>query len=516
MNRLLIGLLVGFVLSAHATENRRITMDLNSINVNKISEKQFGTFSKFNVAGFENTKEVGAPELPVQSWLLVGTPADLSIRLNVKKEEVLKGLRPYPVQPQTCRCEVKKAEFQFSLQNYEKSQSPYTLTYLGAFRGTPITRLDVSLGEYDASRDQVVLQTEVDVQWSSQEFKFRAGDNKDYLLIVPSQFMDGITDFVQWKESQGFNVYVEKLLTPANDVNALSALIKKYYQEKGVDFVMLFGDETTIPMFKVDTSGSYSTPSDLKYFTMDGADDHIPDMFYSRISANNAAQVRAQLAKTIEFEQRSFQSNEGLKRIVGIASNEGSSPSDADYIKAIDDQFKNTMGAEVTYLWQNDSANSNPTNLNNKLNQGAFWLTYIGHGSGTSWPSMNIAYSVTNVKALNNKPSVKPIIIDVACQNGRLTQNNLGSNFMKAEGNDFGAVAYYGGTVNISWHPPAVMARGIAIEHMKNNFKHLGEALLAGQLYLAANNNNSEDVIDNMEWYHLQGDPGLNIDYTKN
>jgi hypothetical protein len=109
---------------------------------------------------------------------------------------------------------------------------------------------------------------------------------------------------------------------------------------------------------------------------------------------------------------------------------------------------------------------------------------------------------------------VKPIIIDVACQNGRLISGNLGSNFMKTDGaNEFGAAAYYGGSVNISWHPPAIMARGIAFEQTAKKFHHLGEALLAGQLYLAANWTNQAEIIDNFEWYHLQGDPGMNIDF---
>lgn len=516
MNHLLIGFLLSLAMSAYAAESRTVSMDVKSSHTKKISEKKFGTFSKITVSGFENTKELGAPELPVKSWLLQGTPSDIAIRLNVRSEKVLQGLRPYPVQPQDCRCDVKKAEFQLNPQNYEKQRAPYTLTYLGAFRGTPVTRLDLNLGQYDSSHNQVILRTEVDIQWSSHEFSFKAGDYKDYLLIVPSQFMDGIGDFVQWKQSQGYNVYVEELLSPSNDLNALSALIKKYYQENGVDFVMLFGDDSTIPMFKVETSGSYSTPTDLKHFTMDGAGDMIPDMFYSRISAATADQVRAQLAKSIEFEQKSFKSNEGLRKIIGIASNEGSSPSDADYVRAIEAKFQSTLGVESTFLYQDDVQNSNPTTLNSKLNQGAFWLTYLGHGSGTSWPSMNRSYSVSNIKSMDNKPSVKPVILDVACMNGRLTQGYLGSSFMKAEGDAFGAVAYYGGTVNISWHPPAVMARGIAYEYMDKNFKHLGEALLAGQLYLAANWNDKRAVTDNMEWYHLQGDPGLDIEYSNN
>jgi hypothetical protein len=519
MNRLLIGFILSLALSSYATETRKILLDIGSIETKAVSAKKFGAFSKISISGIENSKEVGAPELPVKSWLLEGTPANLQIKLNVKKVEILAGLRPVPVQPQDCRCEVKKVEFQFNESKYQEPRSAFTLTYLGAFRGTPITRLDVSLGQFDSANNTTTLKTDVDVQWNTREYNFRSGDNRDYLLIVPTQFIDGINEFVQWKKSQGYNVIVEELLSPANNLNSLSAIIKKHYQEDGTDFVMLFGDDSVIPMFKVDTSGSYNTPTDLKHFLMDGAQDKIPDMFYSRISASTVDQVRAQLAKSIEFEQKSFQAQDGMHRIVGIASNEGSSPSDAQYIKSIEEKFVSTLGVEATYLHQDDAQNSNPTMLNSKLNDGAFWLTYLGHGSGTSWPSFNQAYTVAHVQKLNNKPAVKPIIIDVACMNGRISQGYLGTTFMKAETqgeeNHFGAVAYYGGTVNISWHPPAIMARGIAFEQMKNNFKHLGEALLAGQIYLAANWNSDSEVMDNLEWYHLQGDPGLNIEFNK-
>ena len=50
--------------------------------------------------------------------------------------------------------------------------------------------------------------------------------------------------------------------------------------------------------------------------------------------------------------------------------------------------------------------------------------------------------------------------------------------------------------------------RGVSFE---DDFmdRHFGEALLAGQLYLAANWNATNGVIDNFEWYHLQGDPAM-------
>ncbi|MES3038711.1 MAG: C25 family cysteine peptidase, partial [Bdellovibrionota bacterium] len=302
---------------------------------------------------------------------------------------------------------------------------------------------------------------------------------------------------------------------PSNDLAALSLMIKNHYNNDGTDFVLIIGDDLMVPMFKLKTSGSSMTPSDLKHFTMDGATDNIPDMFNGRIVASTAAQVTSILAKSIEFEKRSFTDMSGMKKFIGIASDEGSGPSDDEYIKSIEDSFAAGIGTSALHLQQADKENSTPMVLNKQFNAGAFWLTYIGHGSGYAWPSMARSYGVADIKGINNKGLVKPIIIDVACMNGKMSPGYFGTTFMSTETvgetNRLGAVAYFGGTVNISWHPPAVMAQGITFEHMKKRFTHLGESILAGQIYLAKNWTQADAVIDNLEWYHLQGDPSLNI-----
>ncbi|MBY0316253.1 MAG: hypothetical protein K2Q26_12070, partial [Bdellovibrionales bacterium] len=184
---------------------------------------------------------------------------------------------------------------------------------------------------------------------------------------------------------------------------------------------------------------------------------------------------------------------------------------DNEYVKSIEQKLTDVYDFTSTHFYQNDKK-SNPTELNARLSEGASWLFYMGHGSGSSWPSMNKSYYTSDVKGILNLEAVKPVIIDVACMNGRITSGYIGSTFSGVENeNSMGSAAYYGGTVNISWHPPAIMARGIAFEHAAKNFRHLGEALLAGQMYLAANLSSTSEVVDNFEWYHLQGDPGMLI-----
>lgn len=505
-------LLLGLSFEASA-EKFKINISKSDMSLNKISKNQ-EAFTQISVNGFETDKTIGAPELPVKSWLIKGTPEQIRVKVNTQDIQVIANTKPYPTQEQDCRCATDKVKtFAHNKEAYSKGLQQVSVTYLGAYRGTPISRVDVRLGSYDAEKNEVQLVAQAEVEINQAQFSMPRGDLKDYLIVVPTVLSTGINDFVTWKRSRGYNVYVETVASPNNTTAAVQALVKKHYTENGIDFAILVGDEVTIPMFRVATSGSSQTPSDLKYFTMDGATDYIPDVFSSRIAATTADQVAAQLAKSIEFEQRSYADSSGLKRIIGIASNEGSKPSDDEYVKSIQEKFKDGLGTTATHLYQNDP-NSKPATLNAALSSGAFWLTYLGHGSGSSWPSMNQQYSVSHIAQISNKTTVKPILIDVACQNGRLTSGYLGTTFMKTDsGSAFGTAAYYGGSVNISWHPPAVMARGIAFEHLAKKFNHLGEALLAGHFYLAANWNNQNDVVDNFEWYHLQGDPGMNIQF---
>lgn len=507
-----VALLLGFILSA-PTQAAQLNVKSVSFASNKVQVSEaitkFGTFSKVSISGIETSKEVGAPELPVKSFLLQGTPSEIEVSINVRKIEQLSNTRPYPVQPQECRCSTDRKGFAFDQAEYEAEQQPYQLTYVGAFRGTPVTRLDVNLASYDVKSNSVSLKSDVEIAVTAVDYVFEGGNYKDYLIVVPEELAAGVEDFVAYKASRGFNVSVEKVLSPASTLESVQSLIKDHY-ERGADFVIIVGDSTAIPMFKVHTSGDAKTPTDLPNFTMDGAGDHIPDMFSSRIVASSADQVKAQLAKSIAYEQQTQSGQMGS--VVGVASNEGSNPSDKEYVAAITEQFKKGLGVSELFLYQDDPK-SNSTTLNSELNKGAFWMTYLGHGSGYSWGNFNVSYNASDFSKLDNQNAVKPVIIDVACMNGVLKDGYLGASSMKVNGKAFGVAAYLGGTVNISWHPPAVMARGIAIEHMAKRFNTLGEAIMAGQMYLTANWTKQSDVVDNFEWYHLQGDPGLNVKF---
>jgi hypothetical protein len=76
-----------------------------------------------------------------------------------------------------------------------------------------------------------------------------------------------------------------------------------------------------------------------------------------------------------------------------------------------------------------------------------------------------------------------------------------------------GAAAYYGGSVDISWDPPAIMAIGINESVRPGEESILGTHLLKGQMHLIQNHSSVDDLRDNMTWYHLLGDPLTRVQF---
>ena len=88
--------------------------------------------------------------------------------------------------------------------------------------------------------------------------------------------------------------------------------------------------------------------------------------------------------------------------------------------------------------------------------------------------------------------------MDIACQNGRFSgEGRIGENLILGgkDNRGIGASLYYGGSVDISWHPPAVMTVGISKFISENKNVRVSDALLYGHLYLI-NSDASKDEIE--------------------
>ncbi len=490
------------------------------------SDKSYGIikddFQSLKFKGLDNTKEVSKAALPYYSFIVKGVPSDFKVTLNKGKAFTVKGLKPAPAKELPCRCaKDKDLNPNIDVLKYEEGRGLYKIEYLGDFKGVELSKVTLSPSKYKNGLFEVYPKIEFSiVSKSKNSIDFNIEDlprdlksEKNYLIVAASHLVKATNELAEYKRTQGFKVKVVDLKTIGKTSAKLKTFFHEEYKRNGYNFALLVGHEDTMPTEYIETSSDAQTPSDLKYFTMGGSTDLIPDVYYGRIVANTASDVKNQLHKIKEYDQRSYSDSSGTNHFVGIASDEGSDPTDVEYMEGFAKEFIDVFKTKTSFFFQ-ESSNSSSRNINKALNTGASWLSYIGHGSGTSWSSVNRGdYNTTHIKDLS-PGIVKPVIIDVACQNGRFSYDGrLGERFMNETKNGaaIGAVAYYGGSVDISWHPPAVMARGINQAIAKDGVKGLGESLLKGQLYLLANYDDRAAAEENLIWYHLFGDPSMNI-----
>ncbi len=508
------------------------------------------TFDLIKIPGEEFIREPGKPQVP-SIGRLVAIPNGKNFKYSVIDYSYvdLSDLLIYPAQREPNRCSPKE-KFPFTIDTnfygkdlffpgyLVKTSNPkvfrdvrnikvgfYPLQYnplkgMGRFYNHIVVEIDyygkdnrnnVKNENVPIDPDYERIYEKTFINYSSM-FKGKAlSDREKILIFVADDLYDTIDDFVDWKVKCGYEVFVEKMSDVGASVNNIKNKIEEYYNNPDTrpTYVIMIGDENTVPPDYRDTENG-SAASDYTYELMDSDID--PDVIVGRIIASTDAEAEIQFDKIIHYERYpdTGSSANWYTKCVGIASDQGSNPSDAEYIDQI-----TTVLLNNTYTYRDQflegEGTATASNINNALDDGRSWLAYVGHGSVDGWASTNDTYDVNTIDQLSNGYKM-PVIIDVACENGHYDGNDcFAEKWMRAGtvGNPKGAVGIYAGTVSISWDPPAIMSKGVAIRHFEDPEFTFGASCIAGQLYLEANWNNQDQVVDNMEWYTIFGDPSM-------
>lgn len=334
------------------------------------------------------------------------------------------------------------------------------------------------------------------------------------LIIVPDEYKDALAEFVTWKGLRGISVNLVKRSEAGNTADAVKTFVQKMYDNTQLrpTYLLMVGNGANMPPhFRPTSSGNAA--SDYPFSLLSGVD-ILPDVIYGRLVADNIGDLQIQVRRWIDYERDAKPISTWYPFATNIASQEqGAGPSDEDYANQIQSELKGHTYLTVDSLFQKSQA-ATAANIKSSLAAGRSWLTYIGHGSGTSWGSTNDTFDVAAIGSLTNTGKL-PVIFDVACMNGGYTTFNpcFGKKWVthQVAGQSAGAVGYYGASVSTSWDPPAVMAVGIAKRHFERSLNTFGGSALGGQMYLVEQMGVGEDIIDNLEWYNLFGDPSLQM-----
>ena len=336
------------------------------------------------------------------------------------------------------------------------------------------------------------------------------------LVICYDNFYEAMLPFVEWKNMKGIPTEIVNVSTIGNNANLIKSYISNYYNTTGLTFVLLVGDVQQIPTL---SAGGYASDPSYSYIV---GNDHYPDLFVGRFSAQTVAQVETQVNRSIYYEKYP-QFADWYSKGVGIASSQGPGDDneyDYEHIRNIRNKLLNYTYIQVDELYDGsqggEDAPGNPTAsmVASSINDGRGIINYCGHGSATSW--VTSGFSNSNVNALLNE-NMLPFIWSVACNNGEF--NNYDTCFAEAwlrathNGQPVGAIATFMASRTQYWNEPMDAQDemvDILVESYSNNIKRtFGGISFNGCMHM--NDVYGSTGYTMTDTWHVFGDPSLEV-----
>lgn len=282
-------------------------------------------------------------------------------------------------------------------------------------------------------------------------------DEGKMLILSHGSYISAMQPFVAWKNMRGIPTEIVDVATIGTTSTAIKNYVSTYYNTQGLTFLLLVGDAAHIP--PVTTSNGHSD-NDYGYLV---GNDHYPEIFVGRFSAESLLDVETQVLRVLQYERDAHSGQHHFTHNIGLASSQGpgdDNEMDYDHIRNMQTDLENYTYVNSYEFFDGsqggDDAPGNPTAamVGTAINNGAGLIVYTGHGSNTSWSSSG--FSNSNISSLTNT-SILPFIWSVACVNGNFVGNTcFAEAWMRARVGDqpTGAIATLMSTINQSWDPP--------------------------------------------------------------
>jgi len=350
------------------------TFSFNQIESVTIEETELGTFSAITIEGAYIDGKAGAPGLPVFKKMIavpVGATPYVMVKNHSTNEFSLDeyGFHTiFPVQPDIRKDQDPTTipfifdEDAYSLNNYN-SDPVAEVEVLGTMRGVIVGMLVVRPVQYNpvANIVKVLNDIEVEVTFKNGDYKqtqdlfvntfspyfaknyrelFNNGVHKDaytehpdlyntpvrMLVIANRMFEATLQPWIEWKTQKGF--YVDVNYTDV--IGTTAAAIKTFCHAKynqGISngtapsFIVIVGDTPQVPASQTGAQSAKAT--DLYYAKVNTGATWFPDMYYSRLSAQNTQQLANQIEKILYYEKYQFADPTYLDNVLLIAGADG-------------------------------------------------------------------------------------------------------------------------------------------------------------------------------------------------
>jgi len=468
---------------------------LDACNTIDIQTQQ-GTFTEISVPGYSHSTQVGAPKLPVLRKLIavpLGAEVQLTLRdfttqeISLADNGIITNIMPAQesvsksADPASIKFSFDEAQYQIDGYNQTKLVA---VEEVGIMRGVRLVNLVFSPIRYNPVQKSLKVYNDVTVDiaftnadlassemlrrttyspffealYQQQLLNYLPLATRDdlttypikYLVIADRMFETQMEPFVEWKVQSGY----ETSMVFTDEIGTSTTAIKTYIQglwdaatptDPAPTFVLFVGDTGQIPAWNGST-GSHVT--DLNYVLLEG-NDKVPEMYYGRFSANNAAELQPQIDKTLMYEKYEMPDPSYLEEVVMIAgmdSSHGNTWGNGQINYGTENYFNAAHGiTSHTYLYP--QSGSNAANIVQNVSDGVGYVNYTAHGSSTSWADPS--FTIADINGLQNSGKY-PVVVGNCCLTNKFEiPTCFGEAWLRAE--DKGSVAYIGGTNSTYW-----------------------------------------------------------------
>jgi hypothetical protein len=292
------------------------------------------------------------------------------------------------------------------------------------------------------------------------------------------------------------------LCDPVNTSENIMAFIQDFYDdpENNLTFLLLVGDAEFVSTPPYPEYGSYAS-TDPSYALLAGSDIY-PEIIVGRFSAQDTADVRTQVERTIAYETDP-QGTDWFRKGTGIATDQ---LGDTAYMSRLRTKLLNFTYDTIDQIYDPGATDDE---VSEALNAGRSIVNYSGHGTNGGWSTTG--FNGGDVGNLINT-GMLPFIISVACYNGEFVGGCFGEAWLRAQDDDknpIGAIATYMSSIPQPWYPPQD-AQEKAVDLLKLKSKTtFGGLCFNGACYMLDVNGSEGDRT--FKGWHIFGDPSVQV-----
>ena len=456
-----------------------------------------GTFSEIAIEGTYASGEIGTPELPASHQLLA-VPFGATPHVNVVSYTTMDyNLSDYgintliPHQPSIRKDQnMEEVEFVYNAAAYQTrslaTAPEATIEVQGTMRGIRVGSLVINPVSYNPVSNtlRVFNNIEVEINFEGadyaetermlvdtyspyfdivykQMFNYRQildvyTDHPDLMaypvhmiVIAPENYLTTLQPWLNWKTQKGFYMDVYTTAQAGGNYNAIRSFVQNLYntgvsQGATPTFLVLVGDTGQIP----GTNGSQTQKvTDLYYGSIDN--DYFPDMFYSRMSAENTNQLTAIINKILQYEQYTMPDPTYLNNVTLIA---GWDSYWTSYVGAPTINYATTYYYNTAHGFTQVNSHVNQSQYNgcyNSLSSGIGFVNYTAHGDNNMWYQPQLTNSGVNQLTNTNKYF---LAMGNCCLSGNFGYSSacFGEAMIRAENK--AAYSYIGSCPNTYWY----------------------------------------------------------------